>query len=302
MKKDTAIVFSFDNLNQIFLTELVLNTINLTENIDFLFIVRKGLEEDDKLKALSIKFSAKILTFPNNTVPGKFFWYYTPFLTNHTNFLCVDNDLIFKNIDINNLFKKYKKKLKKKCFLGVRGHVWRIEKKKQIIKSYRKNYFDYVTKINKYINTGVVLMNGNKMREKYSYNKIEKLVLKYIHDMQIRKENIMDQEFMSINFFKDISYISNRYNLRLKYPFYLNLFSQKDNVIFHFNLWRWMGSHYKKYDIENQIRSNDFEKAYDYLLYFWSANYKYKMSKKTRNSLEIFLRFAIYSFNKMEDS
>lgn len=289
MYKDTAIVFSFDKLNQLDLTELVINSLDLTNNIDIVFLVSPNIIDDINLNKLVDKYLVKLIAFPSNEMHGKFYWYNIPFLTNYDYYLCVDNDLIFKDVDINSFIKRYSKKLSKKPILGVKAHVWRVKTKREIIRAHRSNTLSYFINIFKYINTGVVLINGHKYRKLFDWQLINGWINNFVQYSRKNKITPMDQEFMSIYFYKYLSYISPRYNLRIKYPYYMNKFSAKRGVIFHFNLWRWINGRKLKFDLITNIKNNDINEFKLKLKNFWSSDMDYRISKKFEKSLDNFV-------------
>lgn len=285
MNNDIAIVFSFDNLNQLSLTELTIRTINITENIKILFACKEELIDNLELTRLTKKYNIEIVPFNNKKINGKFYWYFIPLITNFEYYLFLDNDLIFDRVDINKLFIKYRKKLKHKSFLGVRGHVWRVEKKKNFIRLFRKNYIDYLLKINKYINTGLVLVNGDNYRKLYRFEDIENRFFFHKIESKRNKLYLWDQEFLSINFYDDIDFISNRYNLRIGNKFWLYIFHNRKNKIYHYNLWRNYAGKYQKFDFNFYIKTISKDEMLEKLIDFWNNNGQFRTTKRLNKSL-----------------
>lgn len=295
MENDLAIVFSFDNVKQLFITELTIRTIDIPKNAKYIFAINKDIKDNEELINLSNKYNASIIVYPNDSLKGKFYWYSLPFITNFDKYLCIDNDLIFKNLDINFLFDKYAKKMKKKSFLGVQGHVWRVKRKRELIRTFRPNYLNYLFNLGKYINTGVVLVNGNRVRNKYTRKLIEDKIFHYESILNASNSPILDQEFMSIYFNKDLAFISNRFNLRVRNPFWIIVYFKKDNLIYHYNLWRNYRGAYRKFNFQDKIINSNEETLFTELLEFWSVDGKYKISKRFEKGLKQMVKIAFDS-------
>lgn len=283
MNKSLSIVFSFDNLDQLLMTELLIKSI---KNFDgkFIFNISEEIKNDEKIIVLKKKYNIIINEFKKGELPGKFYWYFTPFSIESDYLLFLDNDVILKDIDLNDFIEKYKRKLKSKSIIGVKSHVWRLKNKRLIIKSFRKNWFQYISRINKYVNSGVILMNVKLFKKRFTEDIISQNFSDYKKQIWDLGGPMMDQEFLSIYFWEEISFINQKYNLRFNNNFLLWINKNSKEKIYHYNIWRIVDGKKIKYNIDYEKYNLKMKYNEKKFIEFWSSNGK-KVKKSTINSI-----------------
>lgn len=284
MKKDInfAAVYCFDNINQFKMFRCSYESIK-DEEIDVLLILNEKLSNDSKILEY-IKNKNITLIIQNDTrLKGMFYWLLAPILSNYDYYIQLDNDTIITNLKLKSLLYRYKSKLNRKSFLGIKSFAWRENKNKRVIKLNRKSNLDFYLKINKYINTGVVLMNGrtirNKLTEK-SYG-IEHLS-KFFEDTKRNKFRITDQEYLHSFWWKEIGFIPIKYNLRTHVLYDLKRFSKRKDLIIHYNLHSYMDEKWSKFEIISKIQSLSKEEFLEEISEFWASSVDRKYYKKTK--------------------
>lgn len=284
-EQQIALTYSFDNYSQAKLFKKSIET--LDHKIDIVLLVSKTVFDYDVVQEVIESYEGKItlLAVERPETKGMFYWLLSPLMTNYKYLIQCDNDLLFKGVDFNVLINNYKKKLNKKVFLGVKGHFWRVEKNKIIVKSQRKNYFDYLLKLNKYINTGFVLINTERFKSKYDYDLIDELMSKFTNDMVKNNWKITDQEFLTIYFYNEIGFIANKYNLRINNLFYLRKYYRKSSIIYHYNLWRTIEGINTKFDFINQFDEVSNDELADKITNYWAIGKKRPNKKIYRKAI-----------------
>ncbi len=267
-REEVALVYSFDNINQVKLLRKSIQTI--TSDINIILLVKKEIsKEQEVLDLVSESNNIKIVEINFPTIKGMFYWLMSPHQTEYKYLIQCDNDLLFKKVDFEKLLKKYKSKLNKNFFLGVPGHFWRVEKNRMIIKSQRKNFIDYFTKINKYINTGFVIVNAENIRNKISSEEMLEKIEFHKSEMIKNKWKFTDQEFISIYFHNKISFIHNRYNLRINNLFLMKRNYKKNQIIYHYNLWRNIDGVNRKFDFIGNFDMHSNEEFAEMITSYW---------------------------------
>lgn len=280
-----AVVYCFDNTNQIEMFKHSIMTIEEQENIDFVVVVKEGLEKNDDLIKIKeiIGERFKLHTIEKVNFTGMFYWLITPLLTQYDYYVQLDNDTLVNNVDLNELIFKYKNKLKRKSFLGIKSLAWRSKKNKRVIKLYRKNAFDFYLKSHKYINTGVVLINGKRVRDiliKKGFGKEQ--ISEFIENVNKNKFRKSDQEFLHSFWWKEISFISLKYNLRLHVLYDLIRNKREKEYIAHYNLHSLLDKKWIKFDFLNNIKTMEKEEFLDEISSFWALSEERKHWRKNK--------------------
>lgn len=284
MKKEInfAAVYCFDNINQFKMFSYSYSSIK-DFNLDVLLILNETLSRNEKILEFTKDKNIKIIIQKDERIKGMFYWLLAPLLSEYDYYVQLDNDTIITDLLLADLFKRYESKLKRKSFLGIKSFAWRENKNKRVINLYRKSKIDFYIKAQKYINTGVVLMNGKKIREdltKIGYG-LENLI-SFFNDTKRNKFRITDQEYLHSFWWKEIDFISIKYNLRTHILYDLKRFSKKDKLIIHYNLHSYMNEKWSKFDILSKIQSLSKEEFLDEISEFWASSVDRKYNKKNK--------------------
>ncbi len=278
--KSIAVIYCFDNMNQFDKFKHSAITI-LKQDIDIILIVSEELSKNDLVNNFVSETGIKLVVQADKRIKGMFYWLLSPLLTNYEYYIQLDNDTLISNVSLINLIEKYKSKLKHKSFLGIKSFAWRMEKNKKVIKLYRTNKIDFYSKIRNYINTGVVLINGNRVRSNLINNGygIEHIV-KFFEDTKKNNYRITDQEYLHSFWWKEIGFISVRYNLRTHVLYDLKRFSKREDIILHYNLHSYMDEKWVKFDFINKIKKLSKEEFLEEISEFWASSVERKYKKK----------------------
>lgn len=281
-----AAIYCFDNMNQFDMFSFSYNSIK-DKYLDVLLIVNKEISVNEDVIHFIKNKNIKLIIQEDDRIKGMFYWLLAPLLSNYDYYIQLDNDTIITDLLLTDLIKKYKNKLAKKSFMGIKSFAWRVIKNKKVIKLYRKSNIDFYLKANKYINTGVVLMNGNRIRDiliKDSYG-VEHLC-KFFEDTTRNKFRTTDQEYLHSFWWGEIAFISIKYNLRTHVLYDLKRFSKKSDLIIHYNLHSYMNEKWSKFDITTNILSLSREDFLDEISEFWASSVERKYSKRKKYKKE----------------
>lgn len=282
MKKifNAAIVYCFDNMNQFKMFSHSYNSIK-DEDMDILLIVNEPLSKNEILLNFIEDKNIKLIIQKEKRIKGMFYWLLSPLLSNYDYYIQLDNDTIIANLKLKDLIEKYQNKLKRKTFLGIKSFAWRNNVNKKVIKLYRKSQIDFYTKVNKYINTGVVLINGNNVRNRLSEKSygIDHLI-SFFEDTKRNKFRTTDQEYLHSFWWKEIGFISIKFNLRTHILYDLKRYSNNRDIIIHYNLHSYMNEKWSKFDIINKIKELSKEEFMEEISEFWASSVDRKYSKK----------------------
>lgn len=279
-KDKIAAVYCFDDMNQFEMFSYSFNSIKDTD-LDVLLLISSDLKGNQKLLNFANENNIKMITIDDQRINGMFYWLLAPLLSNYDYYLQLDNDTIITNLKLKSLAERYEKKLKKYSFLGIRSFAWRVNRNKEVINLYRKSKFEFYLKSSRYINTGVVLMNGNSIRKKLTkdFYGLEHLAL-FFEDTKRNKFRTSDQEYLHSFWWKEIGFIPIKYNLRTHILFDLKRYSNKKDSIIHYNLHSYMNRKWSKFDIIDKIQNLSKEEFLEEISEFWASSVERKYSKK----------------------
>lgn len=278
-KSKNAFLYAFDNIEQYKMFQFSYESLNDIETDFILVIKEKVFKENELIFTNEIKDKNIYLYTLDNNLKGMFYWLIAAAYLDYEYLLQIDNDTFAVNFKIEELIKKYEKKSKKKIFLGTQSYGWTNPKNYDQISLYRKNKVDFLLKTFKYINTGVVLINVEKLKlqkEKINLENLEK----YAQKMKNNKNRCTDQEYINSFFWNECGFIRRKNNIRLSDINDFSKIKNFDNSIIHYNLHRVFDNKWEKVDFLNKYENLDNEEFSDYLTEFWHSSEKHNRKNK----------------------
>lgn len=272
---EVAIVYAFDKIKQLeMFKHSILSLKRIDSKHDILLIINEELTQNKDLNDFLKKIGKKVIVIPLNLqISGMFYWLLSPLITQYKYYIQVDNDTLFYNISIDDFVDKYRSKLKHRAFLGIRSYAWIKTRNSKIIKIFRKNDFDFYLRGPRYINTGVTLIDGERVRNilvESNYG-LEHL-FEYFKIATSNKFKKTDQEYLHIFWREELGFIDPKYNLRISDLHDMNRRSKSNSYIAHYNLHSRIDKKWKKFDFINKIESLGKDEFIEQISEFWSSS------------------------------
>lgn len=296
------LIYAFDCEKQFEFAKISIKTViksNIPEDIKFIICVDTEFFEQNKTQIESFfnntNFEYKIFTFESNDgfnnlkySPGMFFWLYVPLLiTNKKKFMQIDNDTLI-NTNIKTLYDHYEQKMNSKSILGSTVIVFNNKAtKEKLTKIHGKKYF---FSLRKYINYGVVLINGDNYRKIFkTTNELDAYIEEKTNKAYKYKIQDADQEWMFEAFHKTTGFISKRYNARIHNWRSTNWYLKSNDLILHYNLYNKNGK-FRFLEYSQLANSDD---RLNMLINFYESKVGKKSGKKKHKYFERVDNFII---------
>lgn len=270
--KTLTVFYGLDDESQIQLMITSLKTITISNtNILKVLILCSDSILIDKINNLllhqNLDLDFKFISFEEIcefSLDGKFYWLFSPFLTDSDFIIQLDNDTLI-NTDLNNMLSTLNEPNKAinavKIKFNLNSRVVKTVKEKFELVQTQKNISKI--SINKWINTGVVIINRAKFIDEFKDLKFfEDKLFEYLdeefYSLQF-KPIFSDEAFVILHFYNEIGWLKRKYNLRFQSYRTTKKFIAKGDYIFHYNRPEFINNKYRKFNIVKLINDDNYD-------------------------------------------